>query len=96
VFYLFSYTHTHPPSADIFIWDMYIADIYKLSASSTRGAAAWGSVSQTHADGWAGGAGATLYWVSCDYPAPSQTHTHTERERWSERWRKRVEWMEEG
>lgn len=38
-------------SADIFIWDMYIADIYMAVSSGST----WGrsSVSQTPADGWA-------------------------------------------
>ncbi len=49
-----------------------------LSGLGPRGAGvAWGSVSQTHTDGWAKGACATLYWVSYDYPALSHTHTHT-------------------
>lgn len=49
-----------------------------LSGLGPRGASvAWGSVSQTHTDGWARGACATLYWVSYDYPALSLSHAHT-------------------
>lgn len=71
-----------------------------LSGLGPRGASvAWGSVSQTHTDGWARGACATLYWVSYDYPALSlslsRAHTHTaERDRQSSR--KRVECREGG
>ena len=49
-----------------------------LSGWGPRGAGvALGSVSQTHTDGWARGACATLYWVSYDYPALSLSHTQT-------------------
>lgn len=51
-----------------------------LSGLGPRGARiAWGSVSQTHTDGWARGTFATLYWVSYDYPALPLANAHTHR-----------------
>lgn len=70
-----------------------------LSGLGPRGASvAWGSVSQTHTDGWARGACATLYWVSYDYPALSlslslsRARTHTaERDRQKQQKKSRMQ-----
>ncbi len=81
-----AHTHTHtlrPPVCvgflQTYLYGICILHTFIwLSGLGPRGAGvAWGSVSQTHTDGWAKGACATLYWVSYDYPALSHTHTHT-------------------
>ena len=79
-----THTHTLPPLVCVGFLQTYLYGIcilqtfIWLSGLGPRGAGvAWGSVSQTHTDGWARGACATLYWVSYDYPALSLSHTHT-------------------
>lgn len=103
--FLLSHTHKHTHTVCVGFLQTYLYGIcilqtfIWLSGLGPRGAsAAWGSVSQTHADGWARGACATLYWVSYDYPALSLSlflpHTDTterdcqrDREKESDGWR---------